>query len=209
MIELLVDKVTGIISLIGYLGIFLLMALESTAFPLPSELVMPFAGFLVAKGGMSFVVVIVVSTLGSLLGSLVSYYIGYYGGHRFVKRFGKYFLLDAEHLRKAEKWFLKRGKKTIFFSRFVPGVRHVISIPAGIGKMKIAKFSVFTFLGAGIWNTILLLIGFILEKNWKIVYNYSRYIDMILVFLVVILIIYYVYYLINRKSKMRSIYKTK
>jgi membrane protein DedA with SNARE-associated domain len=199
MIELIVDKITGIISLISYFGIFILMALESTAFPLPSELVMPFAGFLVAEGKMSFVAVILTSTLGSLAGSLLSYYIGYYGSYKFVKKFGKYFLLNREHLKKAEKWFSKHGKRTVFFSRFVPGVRHVISIPAGIGKMKLAKFSLFTILGAGIWNTVLLTAGFILEKNWKIVYSYSKYIDIILIFLVIAAIVYYAFYLINRK----------
>ncbi len=203
MIELIVDKITAIVSAIGYFGVFILMTLESTVFPIPSEGVLPFAGFLVADKAFSFWFALIAATLGSLAGSLTSYFLGKHGGVGFVRRFGKYFLLDEEHLIKSERWFDKRGSITIFFGRFVPGVRHVISIPAGIGKMNIWSFSFFTVLGAGVWNAILIYAGYVLEKNWKLVYHYSSYIDMAVIFIIFLVIVYYVNYLIGHYRKSR------
>ena len=119
---------------LGYTGICFLMALESMVVPLPSELVMPFAGFLVHQGRFSFTGALIAATLGSLIGSLISYAMGYYGGEIFVKKIGRYLLLDEKDLEWSEKWFAKRGEATIFFARFVPVVRHLISIPAGLAK---------------------------------------------------------------------------
>ena len=203
MIEFLVNQITAVVSAVGYFGVFILMALESTVFPIPSEGVMPFAGFLVASGTFSFWGAWIASTLGCLAGSLTSYFLGYYGGVRFVRKFGRYFLLDEEHLIKSERWFDKKGSITIFLGRFVPGIRHVISIPAGVGKMNVFSFSFFTLLGAGIWNFVLIYLGYLLEKNWKLVYNYSRYIDLAVIFLVFCAVVYYVSYLVShyRKSK--------
>jgi membrane protein DedA with SNARE-associated domain len=202
MIEILIEQITGIISQIGHLGVFLLMLLESTMAPLPSELVMPFAGFLVALNKMDLLTVLIVATLGSLVGSLISYWIGYHFGIRFTRKFGKFFLLNEEHLKKAEKWFKRLGGRTIFFSRFVPGVRHVISIPAGVGKMNIFKFAALTVLGAGIWNTFLTWLGFVLQKNYVLVYEYTHYIDLVIVFIVAVLLIYYINKIIEaRKNK--------
>ena len=134
----------NIISFLGYGGVFFLMILESMVFPIPSELIMPFAGFLIARGEMNFPLVIIFSTLGSLVGSLISYYIGKYGGNKVVLRFGKYMFLDETDLMKTEKWFSEKGEKTVFISRFIPVVRHLISIPAGIGKMDLKKFCFYT-----------------------------------------------------------------
>lgn len=202
MIELLISQITGIIFSIGHFGIFVLMAAESTVFPLPSELIMPFAGFLVALNKMDALTVIIAATIGSLCGSLISYWIGYHFGIKVVRKFGKYLLLDEEHLKKAEKWFKKFGGRTIFISRFIPGVRHVISIPAGIGKMNLFKFSILTVLGAGIWNTFLMYLGFMLEKNYNIIYEYTSYIDLIILFIIIVLIIYYISRIIQaRKNK--------
>jgi len=200
MIEILVDKITGLISLIGYLGVFLLMMLESTMIPIPSELVMPFAGFLVASGKMNFIALIIVAVLASLIGSLISYFIGHRYSKHVIRKFGKYLLLDEKHLDKAENWFKAHGGKTIFFSRFVPGLRHVISIPAGTGKMDLFSFSFFTFIGAGIWNTFLAYLGFVLEKNWKIISQYSSYVDMILIFIIAALLVYYIVKMISVKN---------
>lgn len=201
IINLLIDNVTAFISAVGYWGVFFLMALESTMFPLPSELVMPFAGFLVANRTFDFFTVLVASTLGCLAGSLFSYYLGYYGGKPFVRRFGKYFLLDERHLKKSEEWFNKKGHLTVLIGRFIPGIRHVISIPAGFGKMNIIEFSTFTIIGAGIWNAFLLWMGYLLEKNWQIVYHYTGYIDILLVFIIIIAVSYYVSYLFSEKKK--------
>lgn len=202
--DLLVNQATALISAVSYWGVFLLMALESTMFPLPSELVMPFAGFLVANGTFDFWIALLMSTLGCLAGSLFSYYLGYHGGMPFVRRFGRYFLMNEGHLKKSEQWFAKRGKITIFIGRFIPGVRHVISIPAGVGKMDVFPFACFTFLGAGIWNAILLYAGYLLEKNWQLVYHYTEYVDMLIVFVVAIAVVYYIAYVISNYRKKRG-----
>src|SRR3989344_9038650 len=160
IVEKIVEYITIGMSIGGYFGLFILMALESMIAPVPSEVVMPFAGYLVLQGRFDFWIVLLVSGLGSIFGSVLSYYIGFYGGRPFVLRYGKYLLLDKEHLEWTENWFRKQGNKTIFISRFIPVVRHLISIPAGIAKMAIHKFVIYTFLGATIWNFILLYAGF-------------------------------------------------
>ncbi|MBU2523343.1 MAG: DedA family protein [Nanoarchaeota archaeon] len=201
IIDLFVNNITAFISSVGYWGMFFLMALESTMFPLPSELVMPFAGFLVANGTFEFWTALIVSTIGCLAGSLFSYYLGYYGGIPFVRKFGRYFLINEHHLKKSEEWFAKRGDITILIGRFIPGIRHVISIPAGVGRMNLFEFSMFTIIGAGIWNAILLWLGYILEKNWQLVYHYTEYIDMFIIFILTIALVYYIAYIIrNRRS---------
>jgi len=200
MIESLIGTITAFISAIGYLGVFVLMFLESTMIPLPSELVMPFAGFLVAMGEMSLWPVIIASVLGSLAGSLFGYWLGRKYGHGFIRVFGKYLLLEKNHLIKAEKYFKRHGNKTIFIARFIPGIRHFISIPAGAGKMNLKKFSILTVLGAGIWNSFLLWTGYVLQKNWKIVYGYTQIIDMFLIVIIFLLITYYVYKIIQSKK---------
>jgi membrane protein DedA with SNARE-associated domain len=176
---------------LGYPGVLLLMTLESMIFPMPSELVMPFAGFLVTQGKMNFALVILFSSLGSLLGSLVSYYLGYFGGNQFVVRLGKYFLLDVTDLQKTESWFRQRGEKTILISRFIPVVRHLISIPAGIGKMNLKSFCFYTILGATLWNTFLTYCGYLLGKNWHLLRDYSEKISLALAALLLLAGIYF------------------
>jgi len=134
MLEALIEVITGIILKIGYLGILILMALESMIAPIPSELVMPFIGFLVAANKLSIALAILFSSLGTLMGSLISYYMGRSYGDKLIRKFGKYLLLEEAHLQWTEDFFRKNGEKTIFIGRFIPIVRHVISIPAGMGK---------------------------------------------------------------------------
>jgi len=177
----------------SYPGVFLLMVLESMVFPIPSEAVMPFAGFLIADGQFTFTGVIIASTLGSIVGSLISYYMGYYGGKPFISRFGKYLLLDAHDLQITEKFFAKHGEMTIFISRFIPVIRHLISIPAGLGKMNIWKFILYTTLGAGLWNAFLTFVGIKLKENWKEVMTYSHTIDIVVVAILGLAFLYYAY----------------
>ncbi|MFH1209273.1 MAG: DedA family protein [archaeon] len=186
---------------LGYPGILILMALESMIFPLPSELVMPFAGFLIAEGKFNFVLVMLFSSLGSIIGSLISYYIGFYGGKKTVLKFGKYLLLDASDLEKTEAWFKKRGEKIIFISRFVPVVRHLISIPAGVGKMNLKKFIIYTLIGATLWNGFLAYLGYLLGKNWHMVRIYSEYISIIVFIIVLLLGIFFIYRYIKNKKR--------
>ena len=191
MIEGLVNIITGVASSVGYLGIAILMALESMLTPVPSEVVMPFVGYMVTKGEFSFFWAAIISAIGCLIGGIISYYMGYYGGRPFVNKVGKYFLIDEKHLAWTENWFRKYGDKTIFVSRFVPVVRHFISIPAGTGRMNITKFIIYTFLGSLMWNSTLLYAGFKLGQNWGLISKYSTKIDIVLIVVISLGLIYY------------------
>jgi len=191
--EYLLEIIVNFIAGAGYAGIAVLMALESMIFPVPSEAVMPFAGFLIADGKFSFAGVVFFSTLGSLIGSLISYYLGRRFGKSFVNVYGKYFFLNKHHLDLTEKYFKKRGEITVFICRFIPVVRHLISIPAGIGRMNIIKFSIYTTIGAGIWNAFLTYVGFALKNNWQDVLKYSSVIDVAIIICLASIVGYYLY----------------
>jgi len=193
--------VLSTISLLGYAGIFFLMMLESMVVPVPSELVMPFAGFLVAQGNFNFILVIVASSLGSITGSLIFYYIGKTGGHTLVEKYGKYVLVNTEDIKKTEEWFNKRGELTIFIARLIPVVRHLISLVAGVGKMNVRKFTLYTILGATLWNSILTYLGFILGQHWNEVSQYVEELDIIIVILLIVGVLYFAYRHITRKKK--------
>ncbi|MBC7475713.1 MAG: DedA family protein [Candidatus Sericytochromatia bacterium] len=180
------------------------MIFESMIAPVPSEAVMPFAGFLIYEGKFSWLGVGLASTLGSIIGSLTSYYIGLYGGKPLVEKFGKYLFLDKHHLELTEKFFAKYGDGAVFFSRFIPVVRHLISVPAGIGEMNIGKFLLYTTIGAGIWNMILTYVGFILKENWNTVKQYTKYGDIFIVLLIVVGLGFFIYKSINKKNKQTS-----
>jgi len=155
---------------LNYLTIALLMLIESTFLPLPSEVVIPFAAFKAAQGHLNVFGVILFGTVGALTGSLINYTLAYYLGRPIVYKFagsrlGKLFLLSVEKVERAENYFVRNGKTSTFIGRLVPGIRHLISIPAGLSKMNIRTFLLFTFLGAGIWNIILAVIGFYLYMS--------------------------------------------
>ncbi len=189
------------ISALGYAGIFLFMILESMVFPVPSEVVMPFAGYLAATGQFNLILVIAFSTLGSIIGSLLSYYIGKRWGTRLIETYGKYVLVDLDDLKKTEAWFKKRGELTIFASRLIPVVRHLISLVAGVGKMNIKKFTIYTIAGAAIWNALLAYLGYVLGQNWEQVTRYTEELSIIVVILLIIGCIYYVYRHMRRRKK--------
>jgi membrane protein DedA with SNARE-associated domain len=195
---------TTVIGSIGYVGVFLLMVAESMVLPVPSEAVMPFAGFTVAEHTLSWAGVIACATLGSIVGSIIGYAIGRYGGRPFVDRFGRYLLLDKEDLDTADRFFRKRGGVTILVSRFIPIVRHLISIPAGMGRMALLPFCLFTVIGAGIWNTFLTWCGFVLQKNWSTVLRYSHIIDIVVIVILVGLVgLYVARHLLKKKRAAR------
>ncbi|MBN2225571.1 MAG: DedA family protein [Deltaproteobacteria bacterium] len=193
MLELMAVFAIDVISAIGYLGVFLLMVMESMVIPIPSELILPFAGFLISRGDFTFTSVIIAGSLGSIVGSLISYYMGKYGGNAFVIKYGKYVLLDVEDLKKAERWFEKRGEYTIFISRFIPVVRHLISIPAGIGKMDIKRFCLYTIVGASMWNFILVYAGYLLGEHWDKIKHYSEPVSLSVAAVLVIAFVWFVY----------------
>jgi len=167
---------TWFINQCSYVGVFLLMTLESMVAPVPSELVMPFAGFLIFTGEFSVVPVLVASTLGSMLGSLLSYGMGMLG-KPVVLRYGRYLLLNVHHLEWTEQFFLRHGGKTIFISRFIPVVRHLISIPAGLARMPLIPFILYTAVGATLWNMFLTYLGFRLKQNWQLIQKYTHILD--------------------------------
>ncbi len=183
---------TGVIGAVGYLGVFLAMAAESMVFPVPAEGVMPFAGFLVADGRFSLLVVILVATFGSLCGSLVSWFVGQRGGRPFVLRFGKWVLLDRRDLEMTERFFNRRGEVTILISRFIPVVRHLISLPAGLAEMNLLRFSFCTVIGAGIYNSFLAVAGVYLKEHWDRIMRYSHEIDIVVVVIITALVAWYI-----------------
>src|SRR5439155_20343703 len=163
--EIITRTAVRILDATGYAGAGALMALESMIAPVPSEAVMPFVGFLVADGKWNFWASIAATSIGSIIGSLLSYLMGYYGGKPFVLKVGKYLLLNQRDLERTERFCHQRsGPKWLFVSRFIPVVRHFVSIPAGIGRMPIVPFLMATFAGATIWNTFLLMLGMKLRE---------------------------------------------
>jgi membrane protein DedA with SNARE-associated domain len=158
------------------------MALESMIAPVPSEAVMPFVGFLVADGKWNIWAAIIATSAGSMFGSVISYAMGYYGGKPFVLRVGKYLLLDLHDLERTEDFFSRRqGALTLFVSRFIPVIRHLISVPAGTGRMRLLPFLLATFAGATLWNSFLLVCGMYLRERWEIVQKYSHHVDIVVV----------------------------
>lgn len=179
--ETLAAWITNVIATLGYGGVFFLMALESMVFPVPSESVMPFAGYLAWKGEMDTLAVFVASTLGSLAGSLASYEMGRRWGEAFVARWGRWFLLSRHDLELAHRFFERRGALAVLVCRFIPGVRHVISIPAGSARMALAPFLLVTAIGAAAWNMILFAAGWYLGANWQDLAGLLHYLDYVAV----------------------------
>lgn len=175
----LANFVINIISNSGYLGIFALMTVESALIPIPSEVIMPFSGYLVSTGKFNPILVTIAGGAGNLLGSLVAYFIGIKLGREVILRYGKYVLLSKSHLDWAESFFEKHGNKTTFVTRLLPGIRTYISLPAGIAKMDLKKFSAYTFAGSIIWSAMLMYVGIALGQEWNKIRNYSHYIDII------------------------------
>lgn len=198
--ETIIEYATKIIETTGYFGVMFLMIFESMIAPVPSEAVMPFAGFLISEGKFTWAGVAISSTIGSIIGSVVSYYLGLIGGKPLVRKFGKYLLLDEHHLEITEKFFEKHGEKAVFISRFVPVVRHFISIPAGIGKMNITKFLIYTSIGACAWNMILTYIGFLMKNNWDKLHHYNKYADIVIVLGALVAVIWFVKTSLDKKK---------
>ena len=178
----------------GYAGAGFLMGLESMIAPVPSEAVMPFVGFLVADGKWNLWIAMAATSTGSLAGSLLSYWMGYYGGRPFVLKVGKYLLLNVHDLECTERFFHRRsGTLTLFLSRFIPVVRHFISIPAGTGRMPMIPFIAATVIGSTLWNTFLLICGLKLREHWPVVQRYSHQIDIVVVILLAAAAAWWIY----------------
>lgn len=189
MLESFAHFVQNIVVELGYPGLFVLIALESTLVPIPSELVMPFAGFLAARGDFSLPVVIVINSLGALVGSGACYAIGRFGGKPLLLRYGKWFLIRRHDIEKTEKFFAEHGKATILVARFVPVVRHIISLPAGLARMRLVPFFVQTFIGSTIWGSFLIVLGYELGSRWDTVANKIKKFDLVIGIMVVVAVV--------------------
>jgi membrane protein DedA with SNARE-associated domain len=196
-----IDLVISFISTTGYVGIFLLMILESALIPIPSEIIMPFSGFLVTSGKLHPIAVILAGSLGNLVGSVLTYYIGIKFGRAFIIKYGKYIFFKENHLEFTDKLFKKYGDRISFVGRLLPLIRTYVSLPAGIGKTNLAKFVFYTFAGSVIWNTMLTFAGIQLGNNWENIDKYSIYLDIAAIFAIVVFIVWII-------SKRRSLRKS-
>lgn len=192
--QFLVDQIFAF----GYLGIFILMAIESSFIPFPSEIVLVPAGYLASQEKMSMGMILLSALGGSLLGAFINYYLAYFVGRKFLQKFGKYFFISNEALDKMDAFFEKHGGVSTFTGRLIPAIRQLISIPAGLARMDIVKFSLYTALGAGVWSLILILLGYFIGENQELINQYLKQITLLIIIFVVMFS--FVYYKIKSKE---------
>jgi len=185
--------VTGTISSLGYLGIVGLMAIESACIPLPSEIIMPFSGFLVWEGRFNLWLTGLAGAVGCVVGSVAAYWIGYCGGRPLVHRYRRYLLISARDLQRADQWFERYGDSTVFFSRLLPVVRTFISLPAGIARMRFGRFCLYTFLGSFPWCLALSYFGYRLGQHWQSIRTYFHDLDIVVLVGIVAAVIWWVW----------------
>ena len=194
MIKELAQTIVDLIFDWGYLGIFLLMAIESSFIPFPSEIVLVPAGYLASEGKMSLSLIMASGLGGSMVGAFINYFLALTLGRKILQRYGKYFFIKESALEKMDNYFLKHGHISTFIGRLIPGIRQLISIPAGLARMNLGVFSLYTALGAGIWALILVLLGYFIGENQELIDTYLKQITMVVVgVLIVVGFIYYKY----------------
>ncbi|MEK6906699.1 MAG: DedA family protein [Nanoarchaeota archaeon] len=197
-----INSILLIIKDMGYLGIFIGMVIESTFIPLPSEIILIPAGVLVAKGEMSFLIVFLAGVFGSLVGAIINYFLALYLGRAAVDmlilKYGKLFFVSNEKIKKSEVFFTNHGGITTFIGRLIPGMRHLISIPAGFSRMNFSRFCLFTILGAGVWSAVLIYTGYFFGDNADLM---KSNINTILISLVMLSIVILISYLLWNKKK--------
>ncbi|HEX3477880.1 MAG TPA: DedA family protein [Kofleriaceae bacterium] len=189
MLDAFSDWVQGMVRAGGYPAVFALIALESTLVPIPSELVMPFAGFMAWKGEFSLPVILVINSVGAVIGSGVCYWIGVVGGKPFLVNYGKYFLVRRHEIERTEAFFARYGKTTIFVARFLPVIRHIISVPAGIARMPLPGFFLQTFLGSTLWGGTLILLGYYVGANWEALTSNLKRVDHVIAAILVLALV--------------------
>lgn len=190
LIALLAGVVTDFIAGFGYWGIAVAMALESACIPIPSEVILPFGGYLVARGDLTFWGVVMAGTVGGTIGSIAAYLVGLYGGRPFLARYGRYVFLSQEHLATADRWFARYGQATVFFTRLMPVVRTFISLPAGITRMPFGRFVVYTFLGSLPWSWLLTWVGARLGERWETLGALFHRLDLVIVAALAVMVAY-------------------
>jgi membrane protein DedA with SNARE-associated domain len=192
MLQEIIDFIVQTVGDLGYIGIFVMMFLESSFFPFPSEVVMVPAGYLAYKGEMNLFWAIFAGIAGSLAGAVFNYFLAIKYGRAFIQRYGKYVLFKEESLQKMENFFAKHGHISTFSGRLIPAVRQYISLPAGLARMNLFKFSLYTSLGAGIWVLILALLGYFIGHNQALIKEYLQVIILTILVLLAIMILFYI-----------------
>lgn len=208
MIEVFINWLVELIQTLGYPGVALSMFLESFFAPIPSEIILPFSGFVASDGSLNIYLVVLVATLAAYLGSLPFYFLGVWGEdfvNRFLDRFGKYLFISKSNVEKAYDAFDKHGNKVVFFGRLIPIVRTLISFPAGLARMNFVLFSVYTFAGTLLWSALLGYAGYVLGDNWLVVSEYVSKYEHLILWFVGIIVIAYIGYWIYKKTKEQKI----
>ncbi|MGH8335319.1 MAG: DedA family protein [Gammaproteobacteria bacterium] len=193
LVALVAGFIIATISALGYGGIVLLMAIESACIPLPSEIIMPFSGYLVYRGEMTLWLVALAGAVGCVLGSLVAYWVGARGGRPLVEKYGRYILVSHHDLDVADRWFNRRGDIIILIGRLLPLVRTFIAFPAGVARMSMTKFILYTFIGSYIWCWALAWVGLRLGEHWDTLGPWFHRFDTVIVVVVVLGFVWYVW----------------
>ena len=204
MLSGLATWVQDVIESLGYLGVAILVVIENLFPPIPSEIVLPFAGFVAQRGDASVVVMILAATIGSVVGALILYYLSWVIGpdrlRQFVVRFGKWFGVKESDLTRAEEWFDRRSTTAVLVGRCVPLIRSIVSIPAGFRRMKLVPFALYTFIGSAVWNIVLIGAGAILGDNWDRVGDYVGIFQYVVIAVIGLAIIRFAFIVIKRRS---------
>lgn len=199
------DWVLEIMQTLGYVGLFLVLVIENLFPPIPSELVLPLAGFLVGRGEFSFWGAVGASTFGALFGAWVLYALGRWGGRPVILRYGRILRVNEKDLGRAEGWFNKYGDWVVLFARMVPLARSIVSIPAGTMRMPILRFTLLTTLGTGAWNVLLIWLGYLLGENWEAVSRWAgAYSDVVLFLFAAAFVIFIAFEILRRRARKRS-----
>lgn len=208
--QFFVEFITEFIKNYGYIAVFLLMTAESALIPIPSEITMPFAGFVSGLGYMNFWLVVIIGALGNLVGSWIAYYLGYKKGENWVRsaisKWGKFLLIKESDFDKSMTWFKKHGQSVAFTSRLLPVVRTFISLPAGIAKMEIVKFSLLTFIGSFLWSGFLAYLGLKMGENWQAIEPYFRKFQFLIIGLIVFGVGFYLFHHLKPEKKSKKVY---
>ena len=204
MIQSIIDWLVNAISTIGYPGVFISVFLESFFAPIPSEIILPFSGFVASTGKMNLIFVIVIATVAAYLGSLPFYFIGKWGERpviNFIEKYGKYLFIQQKDVDKVFGAFDKYGKGVVFFGRLIPMIRTLISFPAGVAKMQFARFSMYTLLGSLTWNILLTYAGYQLGDHWSVVSKWiEKYQNVILVLIIIAVLLYIIRRIKSRRG---------
>jgi membrane protein DedA with SNARE-associated domain len=204
VLESVAQWLKDFVETVGYPGLFLLVMIESTVVPVPSEIVLPFAGWLAADGKMSLVLVLVINSAAALVGSSLSYWFGAAGGKKLLLKYGKYIFLTPADIERTERFFARRGRVTVLVARFVPVVRHVISIPAGVARMPLRSFLLQTFIGATVWGSFLIMLGYELGAEWESVAQKLKKFDLAIGVVIILVFAVVVVRFISRRRRERA-----